>query len=380
MATFDAPKARQVVFQLHLWVALILCIPLVLLGLTGSALMMPDTLNRLTNPVPTVAADAQATKSASAYLDAARAAVPASVKITGLKMPTASGVPVAVAATTGAPGPGGGRTIWVDPSTAQLIKITPSTAPLFAWSHDFHGAFLVNGPGRAYVGWAGVAMTLLSFTGIWLWWPRGAFAKGFRWRRTPDTMNNLHHLFGFWLSLPLALISLTGVFISFPSLTNAVFGAPPAAQAPGRPAEGGPGGRTSGPPRQTPDQAVAVAQSAHPGAQFAGLTFPGVGGRGPQAGPRNAWRIELSDQGKPSTVMVDDATGAVSAAAPQGPRGGGQTGPRAMIRPLHEGEVGGVVWKWVVFIAGLLPLLLAVTGVYLWARNELRKAAARQAA
>ena len=30
MATFDAVKARQVVFQVHLWVALILCIPLVL--------------------------------------------------------------------------------------------------------------------------------------------------------------------------------------------------------------------------------------------------------------------------------------------------------------------------------------------------------------
>ena len=36
MATFDAVKARQVVFQVHLRVALILRIPLVLLGLTGS--------------------------------------------------------------------------------------------------------------------------------------------------------------------------------------------------------------------------------------------------------------------------------------------------------------------------------------------------------
>jgi uncharacterized iron-regulated membrane protein len=346
MATFNAVKARQVVFQLHLWIALVLTIPLVLLGLTGSALMMPQTLNRLTNPTPAVAPADQATKPASAYLDAARAAMPAKAKITGVKMPTGPGVPVAVAATTGAQGPGGGRTVWVDPATAQVLKITPSTAPIFAWSHDFHGAFLVQGPGRTFVGWAGVAMFFLSLSGIWLWWPRGAFAKAFRWRRTPDTMNNLHHMAGFWLRLPLAGVSRTGGFISSPSLTNAGFGAPPAAQGQqqGRPAEsGGPGGRQSGPPRQTADQAVGLAEAAYPGATFVGLTLPGVQQRGPAAGPRNAWRVELMVQGKPSTVLVNDATSEVTMAPPQGPRGGGQAGSRRQRGGSAEGGGGGSI-------------------------------------
>ncbi len=51
-----------------------------------------------------------------------------------------------------------------------------------------------------------------------------------------------------------------------------------------------------------------------------------------------------------------------------------------MIRPLHEGLVGGAIWKWIVFAAGLLPTLMAFTGIWLWVRNESRKARSRTAA
>nr|QQZ51863.1 PepSY domain-containing protein [Phenylobacterium glaciei] len=32
----------------------------------------------------------------------------------------------------------------------------------------------------------------------------------------PSTLFNLHHLVGFWICLPLAVVSLTGVYIAFP--------------------------------------------------------------------------------------------------------------------------------------------------------------------
>ena len=381
MATVNAAQLRKIMFQLHLWVALILFLPLVPLGLTGSALMMPDLVEKLTNPVPHAASAVDAAKPVSAYLDAGRAALPAGARITALKMPTEAGRPVEVQANVGRQSFGSGRSAWLDPATAEPIKVTPTRAPLFAFSHDFHGAFMVNGPGRKWVGWAGVAMTFLALSGIWLWWPRGPFMKAFAWRRTPDTMNNLHHLLGFWISVPLFVVSLTGVFIAFPSLTNSIFGAAPGPAGAARPAEGAPTQRGSSGLLQSPDQAVAVAIAAHPGASLVSLAFPGAGGRPGQAGPaRKTWRVELSDKGATTAVQVDDATGEVRAAPPQGARGGGQTGPRSLIRPLHEGLVGGIVWQWLVFLAGLLPLVLAFTGVYLWARNELRKSRARQAA
>lgn len=371
MATGGAARIRQVLFQVHLWLALILFAPLVLLGLTGSVLVWPDVVEKLTNPVPAVAAGTEASRPPAAYLDAARAALPPEIRITGLKLPARSGVPVEVTATTGGSGPGAGRSVWLDPATGSVLKAGPTRSPLFAFSHDFHGEFLLHG-GRTLVGWAGVVMLILALSGIWLWWPRGAFLKGFRWRRTPDTLNNLHHLTGFWISLPLALISLTGVFISFPSLTNAVFG--PAPQAGGPPPAAAPASAAPpSAPRRTADQILALAQVSHPGAKLVSLALPGArGGRGQAPTPRTAWRVEFET----GAVLVDDVSEAVSPAPKARPRTP-PSGARALIRPLHDGGVGGPVWQWLVFIAGIVPAVLAFSGVFLWVRNERRKVLAR---
>ena len=60
-------------------------------------------------------------------------------------------------------------------------------------------------------------MLVLSLTGIYLWWPRNAgFLRGLRWSRGPALSFNLHHLFGFWISIPLAVVSVTGIYLGFP--------------------------------------------------------------------------------------------------------------------------------------------------------------------
>jgi hypothetical protein len=47
--------------------------------------------------------------------------------------------------------------------------------------------------------------------------PRSAaFLSGLRWQRTAWATTNLHHLLGFWTSIPLAQVSLTGVYLGFP--------------------------------------------------------------------------------------------------------------------------------------------------------------------
>src|ERR1700754_4311126 len=60
-------------------------------------------------------------------------------------------------------------------------------------------------------------MLILAVTGIYLWWPRNAgFLRGVRWSRGPALSLNLHHLFGFWISVPLAVVSATGIYLGFP--------------------------------------------------------------------------------------------------------------------------------------------------------------------
>src|SRR5262249_32216115 len=109
-------------------------------------------------------------------------------------------------------------TIFLDPPTGKVLDKMNFRESFFGFLHVFHENLTIpQYNGRAVVGWAGVGMLILSLTGIWLWWPRnGAFLPGLRWRRAPQTSTNLHHIFGFWISIPLALVSLTGIYLSFP--------------------------------------------------------------------------------------------------------------------------------------------------------------------
>lgn len=219
-------------------------------------------------------------------------------------------------------------------------------------------------------------MLMLSLTGIWLWWPRnGAFLPGLHWRRAPATITNLHHLLGFWISLPLAFVSLTGIYLSFPpyarSLMTSVAPMNPPARSILR-------GQLARHVKLTPDAALAAAQAAQPGARLSALfmaTTPG--NRDAAASP--IWRIQLRrpDGGELIRLLVDDTSSAVR------PLSDPLAGDRAAqwIRWLHEGSHSGPVWRLVVFLTGVFPPIFAVTGVLMWLRGRRqRKALADQAA
>ena len=71
------------------------------------------------------------------------------------------------------------------------------------------------------------------------------------------------------------------------------------------------------------------------------------------------------------TLLVDDHT----AAAQRLPDP--LAGDRAAqwMRGIHEGSRGGRLWRFAVFLTGVLPLIFAVTGVTMWLRRrQARKA------
>src|SRR3546814_11914898 len=69
-------------------------------------------------------------------------------------------------------------------------------------------------------------MLISCVSGIWLWWPTvGSWLRGLRWRRHRNFDTNLHHLFGFWIAVPLFILSLTGAWISFPKFFAPLGGA-----------------------------------------------------------------------------------------------------------------------------------------------------------
>jgi uncharacterized iron-regulated membrane protein len=228
------PGMRRAGFQVHKWIGLILAILIIPLSLTGAALVWDDALDHGLNPQRYAVTGGNAI-GVQAYVDAARAVLAPGERIATIGRDDAGPV-VVTANQTGkhAVGPPARTTLWLDPPSARLLDRSSGNSGLIRVMHQIHGSLMIPGVGRQIVGWIGVAMALSCFTGLWLWWPTvGKWARGLRWRRHRNLDTNLHHLTGFWVALPLFMLSLTGMWISFPGVFGGAAGRarrrPPAA-------------------------------------------------------------------------------------------------------------------------------------------------------
>ena len=362
-------KLRRVWLDVHLWIGVGLLVALVPLSVTGSILVWHDQLDRALYAHRYVVSGPVVSRPVETYAKAAQAAFGERAQLTQVRLPQKTGDPVvAVGRMPGEPGPGArprSLNAWIDPPTARLLDTAEVAKGFSMVMHRVHGSLLIPDNGRKVVGWLGWAMFVSSATGLWLWWPRnGGFLKGLRWRRGASTLFNLHHMVGFWICVPLAVLSLTGVYISFPQTSRELFGLP---TQPPRPT--GPG-RFAPPimPQLTISQAIAAAQASVPGTVVE-VSLP-IQGKEP------VWRIGLKSPGaeRPETVQVFDATGRVKDAR------GGQAGdppPKDEISPLmrriHDGAGMGLAWQTIIFLGGIAPALLSITGLVVWLRRRTRQ-------
>jgi uncharacterized iron-regulated membrane protein len=360
---------RSLWLNIHLWLGVGLFVVLIPLGLSGSILVWDQSIERSLNAHRFEVSDSKAVLSPSTYVAAAETAFAGRAVTTTVRFPDKAGVPVTVVGQlTGPPGPNGRPrqlTAWLDPKTAFVTDVEEVAKSGFSVLHRVHGSLLIPNVGRKIVGWLGWAMTISSITGVILWWPRNnAFVKGLRWTRTPSTWDNLHHMIGFWVCLPLAILSLTGVYISFPQTSRAVFGQP-TTSAPQRP-------RTPPAPLTetglTVDEAVATAKADIDGAELLSVTYP-------TAGRTPTWRVELQGVKPPAKVFqVSDADRTVKADRGRPTGRAGQDPVSRLMRQVHDGAGTGPVWQTIIVIAGIAPSILGITGVVMWLKSRKRKA------
>lgn len=351
---------RNFWFQLHKWIGLILAILIIPICITGSALVWHDGLEKMLHPERFAITGEQAVLEPAAYADAAKAALAPGERLVSLRF--AEGEPVmAAAAQAPKPGKGGGRPvrtlIWLDPATANVLDKAGSNEGLVRVMHNIHGSLMVPGVGRQIVGWIGVAMLLSSISGLWLWWPTvGSWLRGLRWRRHRNFDTNLHHQAGFWIALPLFVLSLTGAWISFPAFFGALSGNAPQqgggmaarmTQMRARPLEA---------PAQDIARVTAAARAMTPG-RVTNIDWP--------TDQKPQWAVSIAGKGEPvRKVTIEDASGAAELGKPVEQR---ETTARLM-RRIHDGTGMGLLWQVIIFLGGLLPAMLAVTGIIMWWR------------
>lgn len=376
-------SVRRLMFQFHMWIGLILGILLALLGLSGSAIVYDDEIANFLNPPPVAVAQGPALS-----LDAIAAAALSRVggrEQVQIGLPVIPGKIVTVrvgqqqrgegagpsgergpigngmqhrrggrrraegggTGAAGAPGrPGLGQQVFVDPVSGAVLGARAGGLPSFlGLAHQLHGNFLMGRAGRTYVvGPLGVAMCILGITGLVLWWPkRGQWKYAFLIRRTAQGLRfhrELHSAVGIWMFVVFMAVSFSGVVLSWPS------GAPgvdPRAPAPSIDPAGD---------RIGADAALALAKQAVPDAIPRSITLP-------------------AREDQPITVSFgsNGAMGASVAIDPYRSQTLTVRNPAsgfwAWQRPLHQGSLGPV-WRFLVFLSGLIPLLFVVTGITMW--------------
>jgi uncharacterized iron-regulated membrane protein len=390
-------RLRTLWWAIHRWIALVLCVLLVPIAISGALLVWHEEIEPLLHPAR-FAVSGTGTTAISSYLENARGALPANFTPMAVRFPAEDGRPVTVMARGEEGGTRQLLTVYLDPPSARVLDVVNFRSSFFGFLHRFHENLTVpDYSGRAIVGWAGVGMLVLSLTGLWLWWPRnGVFRAGLRWRRAGDaSMGNLHYLLGFWIALPLTLVSFTGIYLSFPqtarSTMSAIASMNPQA---GRPIFAAQLARET---QLTPDAALDAARNAKPGwrpsALFLATLQSERGERSERPEQRSerpdrserqdrserppaTWRVQLRDRSSNdvATVMVNDRDGTTRSLPDP------LAGDRAAqwIRALHEGSRGGILWQVAVFLTGVFPPIFAFTGIVMWLRRRRRAAVARR--
>lgn len=344
-----AGALKRLFGTLHLWIGVIIGIPAAILGITGIALMLTHPLPATVGPASyapvasidrvVAAARAMAPDGATPQqFDAAPAGKPAVVRFL---VPRTDN------------NPRGLVRVQVDPAT---LAVTPSETqtPLSTARvvHDLHGSFMMGRDGRQLVGWVGVFMCGLSITGIVLWWPRrGKWRAAFTVSGKGSTvmvLREIHGAAGIWGLIVFFIISMTGVLVAFPS--------------------GGSGGaegdagysrerRAEAPMVYRADAAVALAA-----AKLSGYVLRAVALPRNDNDPYIITLVRIGDDRAvpPMTVTVDNAASEIVSVHNTAAEA------RAWARPVHTGGGMGWVWWVLTLLSGVLPVIFAISGIWMW--------------
>ena len=285
----------------------------------------------------------------------------------------------------------------LDPFTGATVKdATAAPRGFFRTVEDWH-RWMGGDPRSLRAGlldYANLLFLFITISGLYLWLP-----AVWRWRTVrglllfqPRYINakvrdfNWHHVFGAWMLVPLFIIALSGVVMSFPWANNAVYAAfgeqpPQRGGPPGGP--GGPGGPGQAQrPRGGNAQAAAAADAPRASLQqlfdaatmqvpdWQRVTLPLTA-----RGPRVDVTVEIkSDERRAPrrTVVLNSSDGSLveiqGANGPATPGSAGQNA-RTWFRFAHTGEQYGVIGQTIAGLASLAACFLVYTGLALaWRR------------
>jgi uncharacterized iron-regulated membrane protein len=344
---------RAVLVKLHMLGGFAAALFVVVLGLTGSIMAFEDELDHVTHPrlfsVTPVGTPKRLTELGAEVL----AAYPGR-KIGGYGMGVSPDLSYAVSI--------GGTAVFVNQYTGEILG-ERSGPTWLSQVHQLHLRLLAGSTGKTIVSWAGVLTLLLTISGLYLWWPVKRISVNWkaggrrRWFDLHNTIGVLGFVFLFTLGL-------TGTIIGFESVTSPMlYGLTHSQPYPfAVPVTPKPGVQMV-----TPDDAVATARIAMPGAVPIAISAPN---------PKSAYRVAMRfpedrTPGGRTRVFVDPYTAAVVLAESSRTTAAG-TRVVNLNRAIHTGDVFGIPSKVVMSLTSVAAVAQVISGLAMWWKRRSR--------
>lgn len=209
---------RRALFQIHLWVGVLLSLYIIVIGLTGSILVFGDEIRHVS--FRNVSFDSEHVVPIDALIEKTKKSFP-SAHLAFITPPQKENPQWALYLIEAK---GKDRTVYADAASGELL--TGQHRPFIDFILDLHVNLLTGRRGFIVNCAAGIGLLLLAVTGSVLWWPgiklwtRGLFVSLHRgWKRINY---DVHNAVGIWTLLIVSWWGLTAVYFLFPYKVAAV--------------------------------------------------------------------------------------------------------------------------------------------------------------
>jgi uncharacterized iron-regulated membrane protein len=365
---------RKAMFQIHLWAGVLLAVYAIMIGVSGSILVLREEFQEWTglNPkLPPIVADQRPNIGFAGAVGAVQAKYPkARVGFVYPPRQENGGYFALIA---------NGRerlSVTVHPYSGEILLADPPKPTWLLWFGQMHYFLLMpRDPGFTINGIGSALLVVMSLTGLFLWWPGirnwiRAFILDFSlsWKRINW---DLHNVAGFWTLGFVLIWAISGVYLVWPKEFTAAVDRVSHVTL-----EGAREGRLkvaenkSGVVKDLPrieQEAPGLVANAHIGA----ISFP--------ATPKAPLQLYMVQNGRESLsgadfIYYEPATGKhLKTSLRNQPQTAGDW-IIWLMRPLHYGTQWGKAVKIIWFTLGLSLPLLGVTGLLMyWNRYLSRK-------
>lgn len=209
-------RFRKILFQIHLWSGISLGLYIFFISITGSVLVYRNELYVMATPKPVISTGTETVLSEELLIDKVNLLYPDS-EITRM---IRSGDPKQAIE------------VWLeiedktikrffDPYNGNDVGSAARTGQMLVIKLiELHESFLIGPMGRKINGIGAIAVILIVFTGLVIWWPgikrwrrSLTFHKGIGWKRQ---IWDIHSMVGIWSFLFILVFAFSGAYLSFP--------------------------------------------------------------------------------------------------------------------------------------------------------------------